>query len=78
MKWKPVAYNGPFEQLVAFFAAISAGIVLPYMGHRRIEAGGKAALECVIKSALAVAAVFIISDYDGLKRFLVVGSQVSS
>lgn len=63
--WKPQRYHGLSASLVAYFAAIATGIVFPYMGHRDIEVGGgKAAMEYVIKTALTVAVIFVISDFD--------------
>jgi hypothetical protein len=76
LKWKPLAYGGPLEPIIAYAAAIAAGIAVPYMGHRKIEAGGKAAMESVLKSAIVVAIVFVLSDYDDFQQFLVIGSEV--
>ena len=50
---------------------------MPYLGHRAIQADGKAAMESVLRAAFAVAVVFIISDHDDIQKFLVVGSEVS-
>ena len=49
---------------------------MPYLGHRSIQAGGKAAMESVLRAAFVVAVVFVISDHDDFQKFLVVGSQV--
>lgn len=76
LKWRPLPYGGPVTPAIAYLAAILAGITVPYMGHRRIEAGGKAAMESVIISAVLVAAVFVLSDYDSFQQFLVIGSEV--
>lgn len=37
---------------------------------------GKGAMEYVLKTAMLVAVFFVISDYDDLQKFLVVGSEV--
>jgi hypothetical protein len=76
LKWRPLPYGGPVTPIIAYLAAIVAGIAVPYMGHRRIEAGGKAAMRSVIISAVLVAAVFVVSDYDSFQQFLVIGSEV--
>ena len=34
-------------------------------------------MESVIKGALIVAAIFVLSDYDDFQQFLVIGSEVS-
>ena len=49
---------------------------MPYLGHRSIQAGGKAAMESVLRAAFVVAVVFVVSDHDDFQKFLVVGSQV--
>jgi hypothetical protein len=37
---------------------------------------GKGAMEYVLKTAMMVAAVFVVTDIDDLQRYLVVGSEV--
>jgi hypothetical protein len=74
--WQAQRYNGMSASLVAYMAAVATGMLLPYMGHRDIEVGGKAAMEYVIKTALLVAAVFVISDFDEVQKFIIVGSEV--
>lgn len=76
LKWKPLAFGGPLEPIIAYAAAIAVGIAVPYMGHRQTEAGGKTAMESVLKSAILVAIVFVLSDYDDFQQFLVIGSEV--
>jgi hypothetical protein len=76
LHWKPMRYRGPGADLVAYGLAIATGVFLPYVGHRTISSGGKGALESVIRSALLVAVLFLISDYDEIQSFLVVGSEV--
>jgi hypothetical protein len=74
--WYPQRYNGMSASIVAYMAAVATGIFIPYMGHRDIEVGGKAAMEYVIKTALLVAVVFVISDLDEVQKFIIVGSEV--
>jgi hypothetical protein len=38
--------------------------------------GGKGALEYVLRTAVLVAVIFVVSDIDELQRFLVIGSEV--
>jgi hypothetical protein len=75
MKWKPLRYQGPGAGVLAYAAAVATGIVMPYMGHRSMEIGGKAGLEHVVRTALIVAIVFCASDIDELQKFLIVGSE---
>lgn len=75
LKWKPLRYQGPGSGVLAYAAAVATGLVLPYMGHRSMEIGGKASVEHVIKSATVVALVFLASEFDQLQRFLIIGSE---
>jgi hypothetical protein len=75
LQWQPLGYGGRLEPIVSYVAAILTGIVFPYLGHRQVEAGGKAAMESVFRVAFLVAIVFVVSDYDEIQQFLVVGSQ---
>jgi hypothetical protein len=75
LQWRPIAYAGPFQSAVAFLAAMATGALFPYLSHRQVEAGGKAAMESVIRIAFMVAVIFVISDYDEIQKFLVIGSE---
>ena len=75
MGWRPIRYTGKTSGFWAYLAAIATGIALPYMGHRNISIGGKAAMEYVLKTAFIVAVVFVLSDFDELQKFLIVGSE---
>lgn len=46
------------------------------MGNRDIEAGGKAAVETVLKNMFWVGAVFILSGHNGFQSVLLVGTEV--
>lgn len=76
LRWKQLKYTGPGSFLIAYFMAIATGFLLPYVGHRSIMTGGKGAMEYVIMTALLVAAFFVVSDYNEIQTFLVVGSDV--
>lgn len=65
----------PFDPILAYIAAIMMGICFPYLGHRQIQSGGNGAIESVLRIAVTVAALFILSDYDEVQKFLVVGSE---
>jgi hypothetical protein len=78
LKWKPIGYWGPVEPFVAFLIAVMTGLCVPYLGHRQVESGGKAAMESVIRMAFTVAVLFVLSDYDEIQKFLVIGSEVRS
>jgi hypothetical protein len=76
MRWQPQRYDGCGASLVAYIGAVVTGLVFPFMGHRSIEVGGKAAVEYVIRTAVIVAIVFVASDIDQVQKFLVIGSEV--
>lgn len=75
MKWRPLRYQGHGAGVLAYLAAVATGAVLPYMGHRSMEIGGKASVEHVIKTGVIVALVFLASDFDEVQKFLIVGSE---
>ena len=75
LQWKPLSYNGPFAALIAYVLAMAVGLIMPYMGHREIEAGGKRALESVLFASFIVAAFFCLSDIDEVQKFIVIGSD---
>lgn len=68
-------YNGIGASLVTYIISILIGFAVPYMGYHEIEAGGKRALEVVLRSSLFVAIFFILSDFDQLQNFIISGSQ---
>jgi hypothetical protein len=75
LHWQPLGYGGTLEPIVSYVAAILTGLVFPYLGHRQTQAGGKGAMESVIRVAFMVALVFVVSDYDEIQQFLVTGSE---
>jgi hypothetical protein len=75
LRWRPIGCLGMFEPLVAFLVAMVTGVCVPYLGHRQVESGGKAAMESVIRLAFLVGILFIVSDYDEIQKFLVIGSE---
>lgn len=77
LRWRPQRYDGCGASLVAFISAILTGLIFPFMGHRSIEVGGKAAMEYVIRTSFFAAAAFVISDLDEIQKFIVIGSEVS-
>ena len=75
LKLNPLAYAGPGAVILAFLAAVFTGIVVPFVGHREVRAGGKAAMEVVLRSAFLSAVVFVFSDVDAVQQFVIVGSE---
>ena len=75
LKINSLRYNGIGASLLAYIASVLVGLLVPYMGYHEIEAGGKRALEIVLRSALFVALFFILSDFDEVQSFLIAGSE---
>lgn len=75
MDWKPIQSFGFLEPIIAFGAAVLTGLMFPFLGHRQVVSGGKSALESTIGIALLSAIIFVISDYDDIQKFLVIGSE---
>lgn len=76
LKWKSMPYRGHGRIVVSFLAAIATGLVIPYVGFRQAQSGGQVALETVLIGSLIVAAVFIVSDFDAVQEFIILGSEV--
>lgn len=75
LKWKSMPYRGHGRIVVSFLAAIATGLVIPYVGFRQAQSGGQVALETVLIGSLIVAAVFIVSDFDAVQEFIILGSE---
>lgn len=75
MQWRPIQNFGFMEPIVSFLAAVFTGIMFPFLGHRQVESGGKAALESTMGIALLSGIIFVLSDYDNIQRFVVMGSE---
>ena len=75
MQWHPVQNYGSMEPVVSFLFAVLTGLLFPFLGHRQVESGGKAALESTLKIAMVAAIIFVISDYDPIQKYLVIGSE---
>jgi hypothetical protein len=78
MKYWCCGICNSFDPILAYFAAVMMGVCFPYLGHRQVQSGGAAAIESVLRIALLVAGLFILSDWDEIQRFLVVGSESCS
>jgi hypothetical protein len=76
LKWRPMRYEASGSPLVAFVSAVVAGIVVPYMGDRNIEVGGKPAIEYILRSAILVGGAFCFSAIEEVQTFFVVGTEV--
>ncbi|CAB9519573.1 expressed unknown protein [Seminavis robusta] len=74
-QWQPLNYNGPLSTVFAYVTAIVVGFAVPFLGHRTACAGGKPAIESVIRLAVLLSFGFIISDFESVKQFLIVGKE---
>eukprot|EP00549_Striatella_unipunctata_P008964 CAMPEP_0118712414 /NCGR_PEP_ID=MMETSP0800-20121206/24794_1 /TAXON_ID=210618 ORGANISM="Striatella unipunctata, Strain CCMP2910" /NCGR_SAMPLE_ID=MMETSP0800 /ASSEMBLY_ACC=CAM_ASM_000638 /LENGTH=240 /DNA_ID=CAMNT_0006617445 /DNA_START=558 /DNA_END=1280 /DNA_ORIENTATION=+ len=74
--WKHVPSTNFLGRLFAFFCSVIAGICLPHLGHREMQIGGKVAMETILKTSVIVGAGFVLSDYDRVQEFIIVGSEV--
>ena len=73
----PISLCGPLAPVISFAGAVSAGIFLPHMGHHDIEAGGKPAIESIVRNALFVCAFFGVTAYNGIQKIFLSGTEVS-
>jgi len=78
MHWKPIRSYGFLEPIVSFLAAAGTGFFLPFLGHRQVESGGKAALESTFTIAFVTALLFMGSDYYMVQKIVLIGSEHGS
>jgi len=78
LRLRPLPYRGFGRTIVSFLAAVVTGLTIPYIGFRRTQSGGQVALEAVLIGSFIVAAVFILSDFDVIQKFIILGSEVRS
>lgn len=76
-RMSPISLCGPLASVISFVGAVSAGIFLPHMAHHDIEAGGKPAIESIVKNALFVCTFFGVTTYDGIQKLFLAGTEVS-
>lgn len=76
LKINPLAYAGPGAGVLAFLVATLTGLIVPFIGHREVRAGGKAAMEVLLRSFFLSAACFVLSDIDAVQQFVIVGSEM--
>jgi len=74
-QWQPLGYNGSFATILAYMAAIGAGFIVPFLGHRTASVGGKPALESILRLTIMLALCFVVSDFDSVQQFIVVGKE---
>ena len=79
LKWRPLRGGGVMSTCMApylsMFVATLVGLVFPYIGFSKIQAGGKSAVQLVIVNSLLVATLFVLSDFDFIQSFIIDGSQ---
>lgn len=68
-------FSGIVEPVVAYAFAILTGICFPYLGHREVKVGGTVALESILRIAIVVVGLFVLSGYEEAQKLLVVGSE---
>lgn len=74
---RPVEYSGYGCLYVSTVVALCTGLTVPYLGFREVTVGGQTAMITIIKSAVIVAILFMVSDIDYVQKFIIVGSEVS-
>lgn len=82
MKWRPLRGGGTMPTFLAPYVSILAatlvGLVFPYIGFSKIQAGGKSAVQLIISNCIIVALLFVLSDFDFIQSFIIDGSQSCS
>lgn len=77
MNWKTLGQGRFYVPVLSYSLSVMTGLLFPYIGFGRIQAGGKSAILMVCWNALLVAVVFVFSGIEKVQKFLVNGSEVS-
>lgn len=77
MNWKTLGQGRKVVPIISYVLAVFTGLLLPYIGFGKIQAGGKSAIQLIVMNALTVAIVFVLSGAEKVQQFLVNGSEVS-
>lgn len=77
-QWQPLSYNGPLSSTLSYMTAVVTGFALPFLGHRTASVGGKPAIESILRLALLLSLSFVITDFDSVQKFIIVGKEVTN
>lgn len=75
MNWKTLGQGRKFAPIISYMLAVFTGLLLPYIGFGKIQAGGKSAIQLIVMNSFAVAIVFVLSGVEKVQQFLVNGSE---
>lgn len=78
MNWKTLGQGRIYVPVISYVLAVVTGLLFPYIGCGKIQAGGKSAVLTVCWNAFLVAVVFVFSGLEKVQKFLVNGSEVST
>ena len=77
MNWKTLGQGRFYVPVLSYSLSVITGLLFPYIGFGRIQAGGKSAILMICWNALLVAVIFVFSGIEKVQKFLVNGSEVS-
>lgn len=77
LRWQPQQYDGIGSSLLAYLRAAVTGVVLPFMGHRDVRTGGRAAMEHVLMTSLITAVVFTVTGVQQVRELFLGMGNVS-
>jgi len=75
LDWNSFSYSGIGASPAAYALAIVTGICFPYMGHRDVLQSSGHAIVIIIQNSILVAIIFVLSAFEEVQKFLVVGSE---
>jgi hypothetical protein len=78
LQWQPLQYDGIGASLVAYVYSVLTGLCVPFLAHRKVRTGGRAALEHVLTTSLIVAVFSVISSANQVQSMLLGMSHVSA
>jgi hypothetical protein len=70
LRLKPQQYNQVGANWLAYVVAILLGLVCPFLSHRAVRTGGKAAVEHALQISLWVAATIVMTSFTQVQEQL--------
>ena len=75
MKWKPLrgglVMSSSLAPFLSLIVAVLMGLVFPFIGFTRIQAGGKSAIQLIIFNCIVVSLCFVASEFDVIQQLLI-------
>jgi hypothetical protein len=79
MKWKPLrgglVMSSFLAPLLSLLVAVSMGLLFPFVGFAKIQAGGKSAIQLIIFNCIVVSLCFVASQFNVVQQLIIDAPQ---